>query len=54
MTTEFWNSIDALGPESSKEQYGTDICGKGEPMQVAQMTHTCVPVRARNIQIRSS
>jgi TldD protein len=51
MTTEFWNSVDAVGPASEFEQSGTDICGKGEPMQLAQMTHACVPARVRNIQI---
>jgi TldD protein len=51
MTTDFWNSIDAIGPASEREQCGTNICGKGEPMQLAQMTHACVPVRVRDIQI---
>jgi TldD protein len=51
MTTDFWNSVDALGPASEREQCGTNMCGKGEPMQIAQMTHACVPVRVRNIQI---
>ncbi|HEY9690665.1 MAG TPA: TldD/PmbA family protein [Oculatellaceae cyanobacterium] len=51
MTTDFWNSVDAIGGVSEWEQWGTDICGKGEPMQVAQMTHACVPVRVRDIQI---
>ncbi|MEW6492020.1 MAG: TldD/PmbA family protein [Cyanobacteriota bacterium] len=51
MTTDFWNSVDAIAPASEWEQCGTNICGKGEPMQIAQMTHGCVPVRVRNIQI---
>lgn len=51
MTTDFWNSIDAIGPASEWEQCGTNICGKGEPMQLAQMSHACVPVRVRDIQI---
>ncbi|MBE9043927.1 TldD/PmbA family protein [Pleurocapsales cyanobacterium LEGE 10410] len=51
MTTDFWNSIDALGGESELVQCGTDICGKGEPMQIAQMTHACVPVRVRDIHV---
>ncbi|NER38930.1 MAG: TldD/PmbA family protein [Oscillatoria sp. SIO1A7] len=51
MTTDFWNSIDAIGPASESMQCGTNICGKGEPIQVAQMTHRCVPVRVRDIQI---
>ncbi|MEM8832594.1 MAG: TldD/PmbA family protein [Cyanobacteria bacterium P01_G01_bin.19] len=51
MTTDFWNSVDALGGESELVQCGTNMCGKGEPMQVAQMTHACVPVRVRNIHV---
>ena len=51
MTTDFWNSIDALGDESELVQSGTDICGKGEPIQIAQMTHACVPVRVRDIHV---
>ena len=51
MTTDFWNSIDALGGESELVQCGTDICGKGEPIQLAQMTHACVPVRVRDIHV---
>lgn len=51
MTTDFWNSVDAIGPASEYQQCGTSLCGKGEPMQIAQMTHACVPVRVRDIQI---
>jgi TldD protein len=54
MTTEFWNKVDAIGGESELMQCGTDICGKGEPIQVAQMTHACVPVRVRDIAIGRS
>jgi TldD protein len=54
MTTDFWNSVDAIAPESELMQCGTNMCGKGEPMQIAQMTHACVPVRVRNIQIGRS
>ncbi len=53
MTTDFWNSVDALGPASERQQCGTSFCGKGEPIQLAQMTHACVPVRVRDIQIGS-
>jgi TldD protein len=53
MTTEFWNSIDAIAPEAELEQCGTNMCGKGEPMQIAQMTHACVPVRVQNIHVGS-
>ena len=51
MTTDFWNSVDAVGCAAEREQCGTNMCGKGEPIQIAQMTHACVPVRVRDIQI---
>lgn len=54
MTTDFWNSIDAIGTAAELEQCGTNVCGKGEPMQIAQMTHGCVPVRVRDILIGSA
>ena len=53
-TVDFWNSVDAIAPEAELQQCGTNMCGKGEPMQLAQMTHTCVPVRVRDIQIGRS
>lgn len=53
MTTDFWNSVDAIGPAWERMQCGTNMCGKGEPMQIAQMTHACVPVRVRDIHIGS-
>ena len=51
MTTGFWNRVDAIGGESEWMQCGTNMCGKGEPMQLAQMTHSCVPVRVRDIHV---
>ncbi|NET29047.1 TldD/PmbA family protein [Okeania sp. SIO1I7] len=54
MTTDFWNSVDAVGSAAEREQCGTNICGKGEPMQIAQMSHSCVPVRVRDIVIGSA
>lgn len=50
-TPEFWNSVDALGPASEWEPHGTAFCGKGEPIQIAQMTHGCVPVRVRDVPV---
>ncbi|MGB2924693.1 MAG: TldD/PmbA family protein, partial [Limnothrix sp.] len=51
MTTDFWNSVQAIGPAAEREQQGTSMCGKGEPMQVAQMTHACVPIQVSDIKI---
>ena len=52
MTTEFWNKVDAIGTEAERIQGSVNNCGKGEPIQIAQMTHSCVPVRVKNIAIR--
>ncbi len=54
MTTDFWQQVDAIGGAEEWQQCGTNICGKGEPIQIAQMTHGCVPVRVRDIQIGRS
>ncbi len=54
MTTDFWNSVDAIGPASELQKCGTNMCGKGEPMQIAQMTHACVGARIRDVQIGSA
>ncbi|WP_036482182.1 TldD/PmbA family protein [Myxosarcina sp. GI1] len=54
MTTDFWNSVDAIGNKSEWMQCGTNMCGKGEPIQIAQMTHGCVPARVRNIKVGRS
>ncbi|MFQ5971570.1 MAG: TldD/PmbA family protein [Alphaproteobacteria bacterium] len=51
MTTDFWNRVDAVGPLEERERHGTDMCGKGEPMQFGQMTHAAVPVRVRDIEV---
>lgn len=51
MTTDFWNSVTAIGTAAEQEQYGTAFCGKGEPMQIAQMTHACPPIQVQNITI---
>ncbi|MGB3691523.1 MAG: TldD/PmbA family protein [Spirulinaceae cyanobacterium] len=51
MTTDFWHQVDGIGSASQMRQCGTSFCGKGEPMQLAQMTHACVPVRVKDIQV---
>lgn len=51
ITTEFWNSCDAIcGPEHW-EQHGVDSCGKGQPTQRGQMTHGSAWTRFRNINV---
>jgi TldD protein len=51
ITTEFWGSLDAICDERFWTPCGVMNCGKGDPMQVAQMTHGSAPARFRQIDV---
>jgi TldD protein len=51
LTTEFWNSCDAVCDERFFEPYGILDCGKGDPEQIARMTHGSAPARFRNVHV---
>ncbi|MHC4660933.1 MAG: TldD/PmbA family protein [Planctomycetota bacterium] len=51
ITTDFWGSLDAICDERFWIPYGIMGCGKGDPMQVAQMTHGSAPARFRQIDV---
>jgi TldD protein len=48
-TPEFWNSCDAVCDESHWNLWGVVNCGKGNPMQVAEMSHGAAPARFRGV-----
>ncbi|MCZ6750397.1 MAG: TldD/PmbA family protein [Acidobacteria bacterium] len=51
ITTEFWNSCDAIcGPESWT-LWGTPNCGKGQPSQTMGTGHGASPARFRNVTV---
>lgn len=51
ITTEFWNSCDAIcGPEYWT-LWGTPNCGKGQPMQTMGTGHGASPARFRKVQV---
>lgn len=51
ITTEFWGSMDAICDERFWVPHGVMNCGKGDPMQIAQMTHGSAPARFRQITV---
>jgi TldD protein len=51
ITTEFWNSCDAICNEGEWVLWGTPNCGKGQPMQTMGTGHGASPARFRNIRI---
>jgi TldD protein len=50
-TPVFWNACDATCDASHWQAHGVMNCGKGDPMQIAQMTHGAAPTRFRNIRV---
>jgi TldD protein len=51
ITTDFWNSCDAICDERFWVQDGVLNCGKGDPMQISQMTHGAAPTRFRRVKV---
>ncbi|MGF7233354.1 MAG: TldD/PmbA family protein [Frankia sp.] len=50
-TTDFWGSLDALGGPSTYVLGGAFNCGKGQPGQVAPVSHGCPAALFRNVNI---
>jgi TldD protein len=50
-TPDFWNALDGLGDRSTYFLGGTTFCGKGQPMQIAPVSHGAVPARFRGINV---
>jgi TldD protein len=51
MTTEFWGSMEAVGGESTYVLGGAFNCGKGQPGQVAPVSHGCPSALFRQVRI---
>lgn len=50
-TEAFWNSLDGLGDRTTHHLGGTFTCGKGEPGQMAPVSHGCVAGRFRGVDV---
>ncbi len=50
-TTEFWGSLDAVGGTSTYVLGGAFNCGKGQPPQVAPVSHGCPSALFRGINV---
>jgi TldD protein len=51
ITTEFWNSCDAICSRDFWTLWGTPNCGKGQPMQTMGTGHGAAPARFRNVRV---
>ena len=50
-TTEFWGSMDGVGGPPTYRLGGAFNCGKGQPGQVAAVSHGCPSARFRGVNI---
>src|SRR5215472_8776078 len=51
ITTDFWNSMDAICSRDQWTLWRTPNCGKGQPQQVMGTGHGAAPARFRNVKI---
>jgi TldD protein len=51
ITTEFWGAMEAVGGRSTYRLGGAFNCGKGQPGQVAPVSHGCPSVLVRNVRV---
>jgi TldD protein len=51
ITTEFWNSMDAICSRDEWTLWGTPNCGKGQPQQVVGTGHGASPARFRKVRV---
>jgi len=50
-TTDFWNAMEAVGGPSTYALGGAFNCGKGQPPQIAPVTHGCPAALFRRVNI---
>ncbi len=50
-TTDFWGALDAVGGRSTYLLGGAFNCGKGQPGQVAPVSHGCPAVLVRAVRV---
>jgi TldD protein len=51
ITPRFWGSLDAVCGTQEWQLWGLGNCGKGEPGQVAAVSHGTAPARFRDVQV---
>jgi len=50
-TLKFWNSLSAVGNESTWKMHFVDNCGKGQPNQIIQLGHGIPVCRFDNVRV---
>jgi TldD protein len=50
-TTDFWAALGALGGPATYGLFGADLCGKGQPVQIAATSHGCPAAVFRGVRV---
>ncbi|MDJ1137742.1 TldD/PmbA family protein [Streptomyces iconiensis] len=50
-TTDFWNSLEAVGGPGTYVVGGSFVCGKGQPGQLAAVSHGCPSALFRGVNV---
>ncbi|WP_367127572.1 TldD/PmbA family protein [Saccharothrix sp. HUAS TT1] len=53
-TLAFWGSLAAVGGEGTYRVFGADLCGKGQPVQVAAVSHGCPTAVFQGVRVRNA
>ena len=51
ISASFWRSLKAVGDASTREIYGTPMCGKGEPGQIIRVGHASPACVFSNVEV---
>jgi TldD protein len=51
VTPQFWGSLDAVAGRNTWRLHGLTNCGKGQPGQLAHVSHGTAPARFRGVQV---
>jgi TldD protein len=50
-TVDFWSALRGLGGAQTYRTFGADLCGKGQPVQAAPVSHGCPTALFRQIRV---
>jgi TldD protein len=50
-TVDFWNSLEAVGGPQTYLLSGASNCGKGQPLQLAAVSHGCPSALFRGVRV---
>jgi TldD protein len=53
-TRQFWGALAALGGPDTYRTFGADLCGKGQPAQVAATSHGCPAAAFAGIRVTNT